>query len=127
ILLQREPSPALQRTSDSGPNDKAGSSPRQSSARYASGPTGCHAAAEQAPAGTAGPGRRSPPRTRRRAHLVQVSTGASPDRCSKAAATRGNAARVYHIMQRGPPALKARAVRCALWSRAEQRGAMMDT
>ncbi|CAK0871715.1 unnamed protein product, partial [Prorocentrum cordatum] len=83
ILLQREPSPALQRTSDSGPNDKAGSSPRQSSARYASGP--------------------------------------------KAAATRGNAARVYHIMQRGPPALKARAVRCALWSRAEQRGAMMDT
>ncbi|CAK0871725.1 unnamed protein product, partial [Prorocentrum cordatum] len=45
----------------------------------------------------------------------------------KAAATRGNAARVYHIMQRGPPALKARAVRCALWSRAEQRGAMMDT
>ncbi|CAK0871719.1 unnamed protein product, partial [Prorocentrum cordatum] len=61
--------------------------------------------AEQAPAGTAGPGRRSP----------------------KAAATRGNAARVYHIMQRGPPALKARAVRCALWSRAEQRGAMMDT
>ncbi|CAK0871716.1 unnamed protein product, partial [Prorocentrum cordatum] len=105
ILLQREPSPALQRTSDSGPNDKAGSSPRQSSARYASGPTGCHAAAEQAPAGTAGPGRRSP----------------------KAAATRGNAARVYHIMQRGPPALKARAVRCALWSRAEQRGAMMDT
>ncbi|CAK0871726.1 unnamed protein product, partial [Prorocentrum cordatum] len=100
ILLQREPSPALQRTSDSGPNDKAGSSPRQSSARYASGPTGCHAAAE---------------------------ASSYPDRCSKAAATRGNAARVYHIMQRGPPALKARAVRCALWSRAEQRGAMMDT
>ncbi|CAK0871714.1 unnamed protein product, partial [Prorocentrum cordatum] len=100
ILLQREPSPALQRTSDSGPNDKAASRPdRLEPCLPHAGP------AEQAPAGTAGPGRRSP----------------------KAAATRGNAARVYHIMQRGPPALKARAVRCALWSRAEQRGAMMDT
>ncbi|CAK0871730.1 unnamed protein product, partial [Prorocentrum cordatum] len=126
ILLQREPSPALQRTSDSGPNLPSTGASRPDRLE----PCLPHAGpAEQAPAGTAGPGRRSPPRTRRRAHLgaVQVSTGASPDRCSKAAATRGNAARVYHIMQRGPPALKARAVRCALWSRAEQRGAMMDT